>query len=135
MPYADTSQNLRVARNYKRGVRHGKNWRQIYVDCGGMCQGRLEDESLCGSVDGLEFHELYEGINEKKIKFQPDLRRTLLCATCHGVEHGFSNGRYRGHRSYVAEDIDYEVRACGGVAKWMAKYGLVKPVAVPGGSE
>lgn len=86
------------------------NWRQIYIDCSGMCV-------WCGEVEGLEYHHI-----------TPDIV-VLLCHFCHDVEQDVDQASFFHYhrnmaRSLLAEDIEYEIVKCGGYVNWLEKYNL-----------
>ena len=99
-----------------RAYRHGKNWRQVVVDCGGMCL-------TCNIAKGLEFHELFGEDRHSLGKFQT---RVLLCHDCHSLEHGEVFGGKRNiYPSQLLEDVDAEMIAEGGYSNWIKNHSLV----------
>ncbi len=105
------------ARMRKRAYRHGKNWRQVYVDCGGMCVS-------CYAVDTLEFHEPFR---EDKMGWGVFQSRVLLCYDCHHEEtrlQGFVNMKNT-KPSQLAEDVNIEIIMEGGYDEWIERYNLV----------
>ena len=106
----------------KRSHRHGKNWRQVYINCGGMCLN-------CGAVDGLELHEPFGEDHYGWGMFQS---RILLCHNCHSkVEHGnlFGGNRYI-KPSMLSIDIDAEIRLYGGYDQWMTYFNIQDTFAI-----
>ena len=100
----------RAKRNYNRTMRYG-NWRQIYCDNDGMCQGIREDGELCAAVDALEIHEETDGISVISWK--------LLCILCHcALRSHKGDSTSRRYASKLAEDIAEEMRECGGLENW-----------------
>tara|TARA_Y100000310_G_C20159089_1_gene568309 strand:- start:64 stop:423 length:360 start_codon:yes stop_codon:yes gene_type:complete len=107
------------SRGRLRKFRHG-NWRQIYVDCNGICQF-----PECSVIDGLEFHEFFGEVKtDGEHKFQ---QRVLLCTDHHAEVEGRNvqdmilNHYYR---SMVAEDITLEIYLAGSYKKWLERYNL-----------
>jgi len=101
----------------KRTFIHGKSWRQIFVDCGGMCLN-------CGGIDALEFHEPF---GEDKHGWGRLQARVLLCHDCHmKIEHAllFGNNPYV-HISGLSCDVDAEILAEGGYNNWIKNHGLI----------
>ncbi len=111
---------------------HGKGWRQVFVDCGGMCVGRLEDGMTCCESDGLEFHEPFGEDLHGWGKFQA---RVLMCPSCHDREPGTQcvgnpeDSRRHINTSMLAEDIDREVEQSGSWDAWIKKFNLVDKFA------
>lgn len=100
----------RAKRNYNRTKRYG-NWRQIYCDNDGMCQGTREDGQPCGAVDLLEIHEETDGISVIEWK--------LLCVSCHINLPGHrGNVTSRHYPSKLAEDVNQEILEYGGLENW-----------------
>ena len=100
----------------KRTYRHGKNWRQVFINCGGMCIN-------CYKTEGLEFHEPFGENHNNWLKFQS---RVLLCPSCHSEEHGNifrEEARYI-RRSQLSEDIDIEIMMHGGYNQWIKDFNL-----------
>jgi len=117
MPYKDHEVHLAHLRDNARTRRYG-NWRQIYVDCGGMCTGILEDGSVCGELEDLEFHEEFGKDGFKLTR--------LYCLQCHQKVHGESitlNPRH--YRSRLQEDVQREIQECGSYEAWKSKYHLI----------
>jgi hypothetical protein len=105
-----------IKRIEKRTARYS-NWRQIYYDCNGMCQYPVNSDYVCGEMDGLEYHEMYEGDIVIKI--------ALLCNYHHNsVHNGIVNPRH--YKSMLQTDIDIEVKLAGGVDNWKNKYNIVE---------
>lgn len=99
-----------------RTYRHGGDWRQVVVDCGGMCL-------TCYAGRGLEFHELFGEDRYRLGKFQV---RVLSCHDCHSLEHGgIFEGNRNIHPSQLMEDVDTEVIMEGGYDNWIKNHSLV----------
>ena len=126
MPYKNLGRRKLSTRGAVRTMRHG-NWRQIYIDCMGMCVAKVNgDDSPCGAVDGLELHETFgENSHRSDPKFQ---QRVLLCNLHHalledrGHQAGFILDQYR--PSVLADDVELEIMVGGGYQKWVKKWGL-----------
>jgi len=103
----------------KRAFRHGKNWRQTFVDCGGMC---IRCYNHKGS--SLEFHEPF---GEDNIGWGIMQARVLFCNTCHSEEHGrqFFDGDGYVQPSQLATDVDIEIQMEGGYDNWIKNHGLI----------
>lgn len=112
-------------RNRNREKRYGKNWRQIYVDCNGMCQGKdseFDGVVYCGEIDNLEFHEIHDG--EGRV-----VKVILLCTRHHDLAPEHKDGvtishLSRHYPSMMQEDIQREIQECGGMDAWKSKYHL-----------
>ena len=105
-------QNRIASRNHK----HGKNWRQTFVDCGGMCL-------TCWAVDTLEFHEPF---GEDKYGWGMLQARILLCHDCHNEEHDEIFGGDRSIKpSHLARDINIELILEGGYDDWIKNHKLI----------
>lgn len=101
-------------------MRHG-NWRQIVIDCLGMCV-YLEDGELCGQVEYLEFHEIFGEDKYTQGKMQ---QRVLLCLTHHAAVDGAHSGvENRINKSMLMEDVSLEILLCGSYQNWIEKYNL-----------
>lgn len=100
----------------QRAFKHGKNWRQVFVDCGGMCLS-------CGEVASLEFHEPF---GEDKFGWGIFQTRVLLCPTCHTAEHSdmFDDTRFI-RASRLAEDVNIEILIEGGYNNWIKNHKLI----------
>ena len=101
----------------KRTYSHGKNWRQVFVDCGGMCIN-------CFNVISLEFHEPF---GEDKYGWGMLQARILLCYDCHNEEHPnllFRNDKYI-KASMLSLDVDFEILMEGGYDNWIKNHGLI----------
>lgn len=98
-----------------RTLRHG-NWRQTFVDCGGMCLN-------CYNVISLELHEPW---GENKTGWAMFQFRILLCHDCHNDVH---DGLFHGERyirvSLLAEDVNIEILMEGGYDNWIKNHGLM----------
>ena len=100
----------------KRAFRHGKSWRQVFVDCGGMCLN-------CYAVDGLEFHEPF---GEDRNGWGRLQARVLFCSDCHTEEHYvlFHDDRYI-RVSRLARDVSTEILLEGGYDNWIKNHNLI----------
>lgn len=107
-----------MGRMRKRKERHG-DFRQVFVDCGGMCV-------RCHSVYGLEFHEPFGEDHKEEGRMQS---RLLFCTKCHQNEHpGHAKGQLRlweFKTSILAEDMDLEIFLHGGWDEWIKDFGLI----------
>ena len=107
------------SRMAKRAFRHGKNWRQTFVDCGGMCLN-------CRAVDTLEFHEPF---GEDKFGWGKFQSRILLCNNCHTEEHygeiGGDSNTNVGKPSTLSEDVSIEIIMEGRYNNWIKNHGLI----------
>ena len=103
-------------RNAKRAHKHGKNWRQVFVNCGGMCL-------KCFAVDTLEFHEPF---GEDKLGWGILQSRVILCHDCHmGIEHqDMFNGMRYIRPSQLSDDVAIEIMVAGGYDNWIKKFNL-----------
>lgn len=118
MPYKDKEFHQYCRRVWRREQRH-PGWRQVFVDCDGMCQWAM-DGGVCGEVEKLEFHELFAEDKKGDGRMQ---KRILYCIAHHFEAHqGIVNERH--HPGKLQEDVAYEMKRCGGLAPWMVKYGL-----------
>lgn len=106
------NRDLFFNRMYKRKLRHGENWRQVWVDCGGMC-------IRCNSVDFLEFHEPF-GESEGWERMQS---RVLLCVYCHCQEHP-NRGTERNTSKTLNDDVQIEIWMHGGYDQWIKDFNL-----------
>lgn len=122
MPYVDRNQKRYHDRVYTRDKRH-PGWRQVYVDCQGMCQGIHDDGEICGDTDGLEYHEIFGEDHNGDGRMQ---QRILLCNLCHSLEHQKRNFvQERHYPSMLQQDISYEIEQAGSVQLWVDKYELL----------
>jgi len=105
----------------KRKRKHG-NWRQVVIDCGGMCIWR-ENGKICGAVSNLQFHEPF---GEDKLGWNIFQQRVLLCAYHHDIaeQHIFRDNRFS-FASKLMEDISFEILLLGGYDKWVEEFNLV----------
>jgi len=113
MAFKDYEMELRYNRCRNRTIRYG-NWRQIYVNCNGVC---VE----CGDTEELEFHEKCKGCESRDI--------VLLCPRCHqkAREHrGYVTINPRHYASRLQEDVAWEIADCGSRKAWMEKYNLTE---------
>lgn len=98
-----------------RTYRHG-NWRQVVVDCGGMCTN-------CYAVRTLEFHEPF---GEDKYGWGKFQTRVLLCHDCHSLEHEKMFAENRNIQpSRLMEDVDIEIIMEGGYNNWIKNHNLI----------
>ena len=125
MPYKNLERRALARRGYVRTYRH-KNWRQVYIDCDGMCQFPV-DEVVCGVMEFLEFHEPFGEleVNGLEVKFQ---QRVLLCPDHHAEVEGFDvqdliKGQWQG--SMLQGDVALEIALCGSVEQWLDRYALI----------
>jgi len=110
------------ARTRQRDHRH-PNWRQVYLDCNGMCQFPVREGVVCGEVDGLEYHEIYREVKENELRPQ---QRVLLCNYHHRSVHGEKWVNERHYPSMLQFDISFEISLCGGLQAWIARFGLIE---------
>jgi len=111
-----------IARVEKRAKRHG-NWRQVYLDCLGMCQFPIEEGVICGELEGLEFHEQFGEEKGEEVKLQ---LRVLLCNYHHWSVHGEKWVNKRHYPSMLQTDVNIEIKLCGSLADWVEHYGLIE---------
>lgn len=109
-------------RIYRRQLRHN-NWRQVYVDCLGMCQYPLDDGGVCGEVDTLEFHEIYGEAKNGESRLQ---QRVLICNHHHWLIHGKAWVNVRHYSSMLQFDVELEIKACGGYKNWLKEFNLIE---------
>lgn len=124
-PYKSKDRWNLCQRGVTRRRRHG-DWRQIVIDCGGMCVWRDPDGTLCGRIEHLEFHEVFgeddNGSNSLQGKMQ---ERILLCPKHHALSHPQRmSTEFNLKKSRVMGDIDEEILNCGGYDQWLEKYKL-----------
>jgi len=98
----------------KRAFRHGKNWRQVFVDCGGMCIKCYNHNS-----SSLEFHEPF---GEDKYGWGIFQARILLCNVCHGDEHEEPANPIS---SMLLSDVEVEIMMKGGYDNWIKAFHLI----------
>ena len=124
MPYKDKARQGLAQRGCIRTLRHG-NWRQIYLDCGGMCSFVEADGSICGSPDKLEFHEDFGEAKNGENKLQ---HRRLVCHYHHEILHREDGDGikcfYRPHPHRLQEDVAAEIAYSGSTEAWARKYNL-----------
>ena len=126
MPYKNFDRQRLVTRGSVRTRNHG-NWRQTFIDCGGMYVARVNgDELPCGEKEGLEFHEIWGENGDNDIgKFQ---QRILLCNLHHALiedrahQAEFMLWQYKPSR--LTDDVGLEILLAGGYQKWVAKWKL-----------
>lgn len=125
MAYKDKERRNQYQRILMRTKRH-PDWRQVFLDCNGMCVFRDENGSLCGSVDALEFHEVWIEAKAGENKFQ---QRVLVCNFHHFVEHvkdGFvGKVNPRPWKNKLQADVEFEMKRYGGLEGWVKHYGLI----------
>lgn len=111
-------------RRHTRKFRHG-NWRQTFIDCGGMCVARHDKDSLpCGERDFLEFHETWgENHDKDKTKFT---KRILLCNYHHSLIDGHNKEliKFQFKLSMLQQDINQEIESSGGYRGWVKRFQL-----------
>ena len=119
--YTSKETALRKSRDVKRKQRHGKNWRQIIIDCGGMCCWEYEGYPCC-ETENLEFHELFgEGWDGRM------QQRILYCPTHHSESHQkyYNLDAYDNRKkSNLMWDVSLEVLELGGHDRWVKKFNL-----------
>lgn len=120
MPYLAQEMQTYANRCCMRTRRHG-NWRQIYIDCDGMCQGAIEDGTICGEQDTLEFHEMFGEDRNGEGKMQ---LRILLCNGCHRLQPHHHCVNPRRYPSMLQDDIAFEIAREGSIDGWMERYNL-----------
>lgn len=120
MPYTNQGTQTHANRCSMRKTRHG-DWRQTYIDCDGMCQGMLEDGTVCGEQDTLEFHEQFGEDRKGEGKMQ---LRILLCNLCHSLQPLHHCVNPRRYPSMLQSDVAYEIAREGSVEAWMKRYNL-----------
>lgn len=103
-----------------RDERHG-NWRQVFLDCEGMCQYPVEEGVPCGELETLEFHEQFGEAKEEELKLQ---QRVLLCNYHHWSVHGEKWVNPRHFPSMLQADVSAEVLLCGSRVNWIEHYNL-----------
>jgi hypothetical protein len=106
----------------QRNHRHGNNWRQVVVDCAGLCVWKDNEGYPCCSIENLQFHEPF---GEDKLGWGIFQQRVLLCSEHHDIaeRHYFERNRMS-YQSLVLEDVSLEILACGSYDKWVERYGL-----------
>ncbi len=106
----------------KRDERHG-NWRQVFLDCMGMCQFPVDEGVVCGELEGLEFHEQFGEVKNGEAKFQ---QRVLLCNYHHFSVHGDKWVNKRHYPSKLQTDVQIEILLCGSLQDWIEQYKLIE---------
>ncbi len=105
----------------KRTYKHG-NWRQVVVDCGGMCIIRDEKGFPCGKVENLQFHEPF---GEDKVGWGIMQSRILVCLHHHILEHdGLCANNWQCNPSQLNEDVSIEILIHGGYDQWVKDFHL-----------
>lgn len=102
-----------------RGRKHGRNWRQVWVNCGGMCVN-------CFDTENLEFHEPF-GEERFRLGWLIFQSRILLCTKCHDDEHADDlNLHHHRHteQSRLTLDVDIEIMKHGGYKQWIKDFEL-----------
>lgn len=121
-----SAQRLQQNRMAHRSHSHGKNWRQIVIDCGGMCIYRNGSTEPCGAVDYLEFHEPF---GEDHVGLGRMQSRVLVCfkhhCEIHDMDYALESGHCRKTGNNLLSDVSAEMEACGGYVAWVKKYNLV----------
>lgn len=121
--YSTDSVVMRYLRRVeRRAERHG-NWRQVYLDCMGMCQYPVEEGVVCGELDSLEFHEQFGESKKGELKLQ---QRVLLCNYHHWSIHGEKWCNKRHYPSMLQTDVQVEIKLCGSLANWIEHYNLIE---------
>jgi len=106
-----------LKRTEKRTERY-PTWRQVFLDCFGLCQYPAGYGNICGSPDTLEFHESYD--NKGKVK-----QIVLVCNYHHfSIHQGIVNPRY--YPSKLQLDVEIEMKLAGGLIEWIKKYRLIE---------
>jgi len=114
MGYKDKEIQALIRRAGMRSKRHG-NWRQIVIDCGGICV-------RCSSSGYLEFHECFGEDHNGDGRMQ---QRILLCPDCHQDHHPNNyNVCSNPKKSKLMDDVNAEIRRCGSYSLWLAYYML-----------
>ncbi len=114
MPYKNSADRNWWNRCYNRSRRYPA-WRQAFTDCGGMCIWP-SNGSICGQLEGLEFHEHFGEDHKGDGRMQ---QRITLCPPHHFEAHaGFYNVESNPNRSYVADDVAREMEKCGSQEAW-----------------
>lgn len=125
MPHKDKERHNQYNRILIRTKRH-PSWRQVFLDCGGMCVFRDKGGARCGSTEALEFHEIWYEAKGDESKFS---QRVLVCNFHHFVEHvkdGYvGKVNPRPHQSKLQADVQYEMDLCGGREGWIEHFGLI----------
>ncbi len=124
MTYKDRERKALTARGRKRTYRHG-NWRQTYIDCGGMCVAQVNGQP-CGRTEQLELHDQWgENHDPEQGKFQ---KRFLICNRHHAHiddrVHNTSLIERQYRPSRLQEDVQLEIAIAGDYSKWVEKYHL-----------
>ncbi len=119
MPYKDPEIRKLIHRNSARDSVHW-NWRQIFIDCGGVCNYVDPETGLCGSIEQLEFHEQFGEDHKNEGRMQ---QRVLMCSPHHNHMHP---ERYHvednPHKSLLFEDIQADIKRLGGSEAWAKRY-------------
>lgn len=121
--YRDKARQALAMRGVNRTARHG-NWRQIYLNCHGICQYPING-GVCGETENLEFHEPFGEIHGAIVKFQ---QRVLLCVEHHRELEGvqaqelFTENR---KPSMLSADVTLEIYLSGSYGKWLDRYNLI----------
>jgi len=108
----------------KRTFKHG-NWRQVWIDCGGMCIYRDIEGNICGAVDNLYFHEPF---GEDHNGWGMMQSRIILCGTHHHEEHnelfGGLDENWRGKYPVLNDDVQLEIWMHGSYDQWVKDFNL-----------
>lgn len=126
MPHKNLARRQLASRGTSRTYNHG-NWRQVYIDCMGLCVAHVNgDELPCGAVTSLEFHELWgENGHSSQGKFQ---QRVLMCNKHHALVEGRAHqaalilDQYKPSR--LQDDVQLEIVVAGGYRGWVERYHL-----------
>lgn len=120
MGYKNLYLNAVSKRGSSRKKRHG-NWRQTFIDCGGMCVFK-ENGDICGETEELEFHEQFGEDHNGDGKMQ---QRILLCKYHHDiVTDKLWKNRHQNMPTKLQLDVCVEMHLCGGYAGWIKRYKL-----------
>lgn len=131
MPYTSRAMRQYIWRMKNRRLRHG-DFRQHYIDNGGMCQALLNDGAICATSEGLEYHAPLGEAQDGNGKFK---YRTLLCNFCHVyVDDNAHRFTLNCQMSRLAEDIALEQSLSGGYQAWLKRFNLIDryvPTTIP----
>jgi len=109
---------LRFFSRIEKRTERYPNWRQVFLDCFGMCQYPINDEQICGNPDTLEFHESYD--DEGTV-----IQTVLVCNYHHfSIHQGIVNPRHYPSRLQI--DVEVEIKLAGGLSEWQKKFNLIE---------
>jgi len=121
MPFSDINYCQYHDRCRQRSRLHG-NWRQHYVNESGICTFELDDGTLCGETNSLEFHSPFGEHNGNGFKY-----RVLRCVDHHYInEHGQLYPT-QSNASKLTSDIQNEIFIAGSFSSWLNNFGLSQP--------